>query len=250
MKNRAYCFTCNNYDRTDISRVMELTEDHKLEYLIVGYEVGKKGTPHLQGYMYFHNARHIGPIKKQLQGFHIEIAKGSPQQNKDYCSKDGDIYEHGELPQQGKACYQNVKEAMRNPHDNYHTYHQYRKSYEELQLMSIRKRTLKKIEYILEDDIYELNPEETYTEFDLRQYNGEKNLVIYSNKFHQVLYENKEFDVIKWYRGFTPRISRGYQIIHINPEIVYLIYTSENHLKELQDKYSILEPLIVTDGDL
>jgi len=56
----------------------------------------------LQGYVYFHNPRSISGVIKDIQGAHIEIAKGAPDQNFDYCSKDGLFFERGKRPMSQK----------------------------------------------------------------------------------------------------------------------------------------------------
>lgn len=64
--------------------------------------MGKNGTPHLQGYTYFRNAKSFTAIKSLLPGQpHIEVCHHSPQQNADYCKKDGDFREWGICPYQG-----------------------------------------------------------------------------------------------------------------------------------------------------
>jgi hypothetical protein len=58
-------------------------------------------TPHMQGYYY--NAISITTLKALLPaGVHIEAAKGSPQHNINYCSKEGKFYEFGIAPMQGQ----------------------------------------------------------------------------------------------------------------------------------------------------
>lgn len=68
------------------------------DYYIYGEEIGEEGTPHLQGYVRFKNARTLKVMKKALHRAHLEIAKGSPFQNYQYCSKQGITTEHGERP--------------------------------------------------------------------------------------------------------------------------------------------------------
>lgn len=65
-------------------------------YIIVGRECGESGTPHLQGYIEFHNAKSFRTIKRLIPSAHIEKAKGDSKANRDYCSKDGDFEERGE----------------------------------------------------------------------------------------------------------------------------------------------------------
>lgn len=100
-KTRGYCFTINNYTDEDTKQVLELQSISK--YLIVGKEVGENGTAHYQGYVFFENPRHFNAVKKLLTRAHIEVTGGTPEQNKKYCSKGGDILiEHGEVPRAGK----------------------------------------------------------------------------------------------------------------------------------------------------
>lgn len=67
-------------------------------YAIIGQELGEQGTPHLQGYVYFKNARRLSTLKFVCQRVHWEVARGDAQQNFDYCSKDGQFWEHGTIP--------------------------------------------------------------------------------------------------------------------------------------------------------
>jgi len=95
---RAWCFTCNNYTDEDIDNVKAL--EHK--YLIVAKETGETGTPHLQGYLELPNGKTLKALKKRLPRFHLEPRKGTPKQASDYCKKDDDYEELGELSEQGK----------------------------------------------------------------------------------------------------------------------------------------------------
>lgn len=106
---RAFCFTINTFD--------ENTEEHlqglECRYIVYGYEIAPTtGRPHFQGYVYFDNARSLDAIKKLIKG-HILIAKGAPEQNYDYCSKDGQYYERGIRPISDKAKGANEKERFK-----------------------------------------------------------------------------------------------------------------------------------------
>jgi len=91
----------NNYEDSDLTNVNTLQESSK--YLIVGQERGIEGTRHLQGYVTLKNPKTFSAMKVLLPRAHLEVAKGNAQQNKTYCSKEGDIYiEYGELPRSGK----------------------------------------------------------------------------------------------------------------------------------------------------
>jgi hypothetical protein len=96
-KSRAFVFTINWWQEEDLNAVKAL----QCEYCIAGAEIGEKGTPHLQGYVYFKNPRSFTSVKKILARAHIEAAKGTPKQNYEYCAKQSIVYETGEIPRQG-----------------------------------------------------------------------------------------------------------------------------------------------------
>lgn len=100
-RSRAYCFTINNPNDEDCAQVKALAEH--AAYIIVGEEKGEKETPHLQGYVYFKEAKTFTRVKKFLPRAHIEISRGTPEDNRRYCSKDGNIFiESGKLPKPGE----------------------------------------------------------------------------------------------------------------------------------------------------
>lgn len=98
-----YCFTINNYTNADKQRLASLFGPDVSEggpvYLVYGEEVGDSGTPHLQGYVCFSDRRTLRSAKEAIGSrAHLEVARGSPQQASDYCKKDGDYTEFGQLP--------------------------------------------------------------------------------------------------------------------------------------------------------
>jgi len=93
---RNYCFTINNPEK------LLLFPDGlppEVKYCVWQLECGAEGTRHLQGYVQFakqitmakaHELTFADPEGRQFQPFchaHMEVAKGKPQQNKDYCTK-------------------------------------------------------------------------------------------------------------------------------------------------------------------
>jgi len=65
--------------------------DMTFQILVFGFETGgKKKVCHIQGYVYFNNALSQSSVKKKLPRAHLEVTKGTPDQNFDYTSKDGD----------------------------------------------------------------------------------------------------------------------------------------------------------------
>ena len=122
-KSRSWCFTINNYSEQFALHMFENIRNGKVEgikYIIVGKEVGESGTPHLQGFVMFENPRGLKGIKREkyFDRAHLEIAKGTPKQASEYCKKDNDFVEYGEVPKgQGtrtdlEGAYKAIKEGM------------------------------------------------------------------------------------------------------------------------------------------
>lgn len=93
-RSRAWAFTVNNYSEEDQQQVEALDT----QYLVYGKEKGEEGTPHLQGYAYFKTQRTLTSLKKKLPRAHLEVAKGSAEQNRVYCTKEGEFVERGDQP--------------------------------------------------------------------------------------------------------------------------------------------------------
>lgn len=97
-RSRNWCFTLNNYDDSEVEAVKAI----KCLYLVFGFEVGEEGTPHLQGLICFKNAVMFKVMKKKIPRAHLEPKKGSFQAAADYCKKDGNFYESGDMPMDAK----------------------------------------------------------------------------------------------------------------------------------------------------
>lgn len=135
--SRFWCFTANNYQKTDIeTRLEDLLENHKkspqVSYLIYGYEVGKPkkacavcktpyikgldvdgtlcscpptdpmwieipGTPHLQGYIEFKSKKRFETVRGLLPGCNIQMRIATGEQAANYCKKDGKFKEFGKI---------------------------------------------------------------------------------------------------------------------------------------------------------
>lgn len=96
-RSRFWCFTLNNYVQSDI----DMLADVECTYLVYGKEVGKQGTPHLQGYIEFEKAKSITAMKRDWGArYHFELRKGRPDQASQYCKKDKDFVERGEISKQ------------------------------------------------------------------------------------------------------------------------------------------------------
>lgn len=109
---RGWCFTANLKEKPDSldnikSNLLKLYNTLGCGYTIGGLErAPTTGTYHVQGYVFHKNkisgSRLITVVQTIFgQKPHIEPARGTPQENQTYCSKDGSYFEFGELPKQG-----------------------------------------------------------------------------------------------------------------------------------------------------
>ena len=96
---RRFCLTWNNYDENSLNVLVNCG----FSYLIVGEEVGEKGTPHYQIYVEFNDAlTFTACIKRFKKKCHIEVAQADEEKNREYCSKQNVIFEEGTPKTQGK----------------------------------------------------------------------------------------------------------------------------------------------------
>lgn len=117
--NSCWCFTKNNYTEDDILRLkgLYLEPKHKIRYIIIGFEKGKSGTPHLQGFIQFSNRKQFSTVLSLLGGHvHLEpkIPQSTPTQAATYCKKEGNFWERGTLDNdsyQGQGKRNDIVEA-------------------------------------------------------------------------------------------------------------------------------------------
>lgn len=114
-KFRNFVFVCNNWTDESVKIIVDHLEPLS-RYIVYGKEIGKKGTPHLQGYCQLKDQTRRSAIKKILKGFWFAKAKGTAQQASGYCKKDKDFYEFGVMKKQGKRndisdMYDMIKEG-------------------------------------------------------------------------------------------------------------------------------------------
>jgi len=236
LRARAWCFTVNNDTFEDLSLLL----DADFQYLIIGCEVGEQGTPHLQGYIYFTNARSQNSVKKILPRAHLLVAKGSPNSNYDYCSKDGSFYEFGDKPLQGRAVYDKIVEAMENPMDNFHLYHQYRKAFNEYK-NSVKKEHTPQLIILSEKDKYNWASLCTATvSMWPSVYDGEDVRI-------EPCYTQGEHEIFPWLHKMPLKYSRGYEVKYENPEVLVITYKDNYERNYLIKTYgdfldAVLEP--------
>jgi len=86
-----------------VTALVELGNGNTVEYLVFGKEVGDSGTPHLQGFVKFRERKRLQQVKQLLRNdtVHCEVARHVVQAA-EYCKKDGEFQEFGELSTPGK----------------------------------------------------------------------------------------------------------------------------------------------------
>jgi len=152
-RNRSYCFTWNNYDDEAIKAVEDLMAEAK--FGLYGKEIAPTtGTPHVQGYIHFANQRGFNAIRKRLYGAHIEIARGTPKQNEEYCGKDKNYRIFGEKPI-GQGARVDISKVAGEIVDGLKVeklimedpmfYHQYGRTLNKIEDLTMRKNTRKEM---------------------------------------------------------------------------------------------------------
>lgn len=101
-----WCFTLNNYSAEDEKELSVAAEQTRITYICYGREVGGSGTPHLQGYFECGARVRLPTIKRwggSFRRMHLEVRRGTAEEAKEYCSKDGDFVEHGTFSGPGRG---------------------------------------------------------------------------------------------------------------------------------------------------
>lgn len=98
-KSRGWHFVINNYFEEDEDFIGELYFVEGAKYVVAGREIAPTTlTPHLQCYVYFNEPVRFSKMKDLHPTAAWFKARGSAQQNRAYCSKNGDFLELGEIP--------------------------------------------------------------------------------------------------------------------------------------------------------
>lgn len=96
---KRWCFTLNNYTGPELTSIVDSADS--FDYLCFGRERGSNNTPHLQGFVILKEKKRFSHVKTLpgLSRAHWEksVAR-NPKLAADYCKKDGDYDEYGELP--------------------------------------------------------------------------------------------------------------------------------------------------------
>lgn len=233
IRSRGWCFTINNDRYKDLKELITLCDS---DYLIFGFEKGKSGTSHIQGYLYFDNARSFQSIKRFLPRAHIEPAKGTPEQNHDYCTKDGLFFEFGEIPEPGKRTdLDNIKKMVKKGNTmleiaeaEFGSYIRYHKGIEKYMNMtksskvnddeSISFSTITPKEAI---DLISQKSPSVYvatSEADMIGWCFEPTLIIYN----PAKFDTYKLELLEKC-GIAYKIRNGYELIQIRPKKVFIV---------------------------
>jgi len=136
---RNMCFTINNYTKSDIECVKGL----KWNYLVLGLESGEEGTLHIQGYVELKNSVLFTTLKNKVPRAHWEKRKGTAREASDYCKKEGDFREYGEISNQGgrsdldeiHTMLANGMSMLEIADSNFEMYCRYNKAYAQYQYL-------------------------------------------------------------------------------------------------------------------
>lgn len=147
-RNRAWCFTVNNYTEEEYVGIVGKLSEKGARYYCIGKEVGKEGTPHLQGFVYFSDAKTFSSVKKMIPRAHLETMVSTPEDASAYCKKEGNYVEHGKIPNQGKRVdLDEIKQDIVNGKkvdeiclENPIAYHQYGRTLHKIEDIMMRRK--------------------------------------------------------------------------------------------------------------
>jgi len=95
-----WCFTLNN-PIIDELQLVDILNTIGVEYAVFQLEQGE--TPHFQGFMVLMSKQRMSALKEHLPTAHFEIARGTNEQNRTYCTKEetriGNYCELGIFPE-------------------------------------------------------------------------------------------------------------------------------------------------------
>lgn len=104
-RERNYSFTYNNYPKDYKERLLKWYAAIKGRYMICGHEVGKNGTPHIQGHIQTHHGKTIKSLQRTAKKFKIDFSLHTilitVEASIEYCKKDGNWWDIGKPTFQG-----------------------------------------------------------------------------------------------------------------------------------------------------
>jgi len=113
---RHWCFTLNHFTDDEFVHfacLCDETEAGHMRYLVMGREIGEGGTPHLQGYLELKKQERLTWLREHVNGrAHYEMRRGSRDEARDYCMKDGDWLETGEWKEEERGRRSDIERMV------------------------------------------------------------------------------------------------------------------------------------------
>nr|QLM00364.1 replication-associated protein [Goose circovirus] len=102
---KRWVFTINNPTFEDYCAVVEFCNLDNCKFAIVGEEKGdREGTPHLQGFLSLRKNAKAAALEEKLGGrAWLSRARGSDEDNEEYCSKESTYLRVGEPNREGRS---------------------------------------------------------------------------------------------------------------------------------------------------
>jgi hypothetical protein len=238
---RDWVFTINNPIDTDVKALLNM----KYTCLLFAFELGTKNQgEHIQGYVYFPEARTRSAVSKDIPRGRLEKSKGTFAHNLAYledpdperCKKvDKDlIFLFGVPPKQGQAKWEHIQAVMADPTLNFHLYNQYRKSYKEYMSQQPVEQRPRKISLLPKRDRYKFalacrREHKLSVCLDPSQYDNE-HVHIISSTFY-------DDEIINWCEGLPPKVKYGFEYRYYDPLKIVMLYEGYAERDKLQEIY-------------
>lgn len=225
VKSRGWVFTVNNYSQLDLVYMLDFSYLENLVYMIVGFEEGLEGTPHMQGFLYVKNKIRRRSLLDSFPRAHLEpsLVKKAEEMlwaNFVYCQKESNYLEFGEYPQNGKASWRKIEAAYSNPKYNMALYTQYRKAYREVIAREVPDKSRKVILQVDDKQLMkEPNRSKVFYGKSLETYDSEPIVYMIATKICDFML----LEIKQWAQGFPPKIKRGYELYRFDPDKVVLM---------------------------
>lgn len=238
---RDWCFTLNNYNDADLYSLGIIANDAK--YLICGFEKGKEGTQHVQGYVYFDKKISLKQLKEYNDRAHFERRMAPKIADAvNYCKKDGEYVEFGKEPAHGgeKVTYEMIENAMKSPEEHPILYMRYKKGYDLMQQEKVFRQKVNTKYFCIDntgDFITEIITYFDWTEDDCKSLAVVTDLadieaykdkvvtrVIYIPEIHELKHD-------LWPRGVPISYKFGYEIRVIRPETLVIVTNQPKYYK-------------------
>lgn len=106
-KSKGWAWTLNNPIMSGEALLEMLKRDRRVKYAVFQLEQGEQGTRHFQGYVFFSETVRFSQAMSLFGDSwpHMEKARGTPEQNRVYCTKEGRLggpWIFGECPMNGR----------------------------------------------------------------------------------------------------------------------------------------------------